>query len=108
MLEAVGEKAVLKPDWDHNTSKHVAQIREHMQSKQKSYANIRRRCLMFQVRDYVPLKVSPTKGVMRFGTKGRLSLRYIDPFLIVAWIGKLAYRLELLNSMMCVDNVLSP
>ena len=59
----------------------------------------------FEVGDEVLLRVSPTKGVVRFGTKGKLSPRYVGPFPIVARIGKLAYRLELPESMRGVHNV---
>ena len=59
----------------------------------------------FHVGDQVLLKVSPTKGVVRFGTNGKLSPRYIGPFPIVARIGRLAYRLDLTDSMKGVHNV---
>jgi len=104
----VGEKSVLGLDWVQKTSERVAEIRQHMlnaQSRQKSYADIRRRDLEFQVGDHVLLKVSPTKGIVRFGTKGKLSPRYIGPFQIAARVGKLAYRLELPESMKGVHNV---
>lgn len=55
--------------------------------------------------DQLLLKVSPTKGVMRLGTKGRLNPRYIGPFLIMAHIGKLAYSLEFPKSMKGVHKV---
>ncbi|WVZ58484.1 hypothetical protein U9M48_008756 [Paspalum notatum var. saurae] len=106
--DPVGEKSVLGPDWVQKTSECVAEIRQHMltaQSWQKSYADIRRRDLEFQVGDHVLLKVSPSEGIVRFGTKGKLSPRYIGPFTIVARIGKLAYRLELPESMKGVHNV---
>lgn len=51
------------------------------------------------------LKVSPTKGIVRFGTKGKLSPRYVGPFPVVARVGKLSYRLELPQSMRGVHNV---
>jgi exosome complex RNA-binding protein Rrp4 len=51
-----------------------------LQHRQKSYADKRRRPLFFQVGDYVYLKVSPMKGVARFGIKGKLTPRYIGPF----------------------------
>ena len=73
----MGEKAVLGPDWVQQTTDRVAEIRQHMlaaQSRQKSYADVRRRGLEFHVGDQVLLKVSPTKGVVRFGTKGKLFL----------------------------------
>ncbi|WRX26831.1 Integrase [Theobroma cacao] len=62
----------------------------------KAYADNRRRDLEFQVGDHVFLKVSPTKGVMRFGKKGKLSPRYIGPFEILKRVGVVAYRLALL------------
>ncbi|WVZ50601.1 LOW QUALITY PROTEIN: hypothetical protein U9M48_001841 [Paspalum notatum var. saurae] len=106
--DAVGEKSVLGPDWVQKTSERVAEIRQHMltaQSRQKSYADIRRRDLEFQVGDHVLVKVSPIKGIVRFGTKGKLSPRYVGPFTIVARVGKLAYRLELPESIKGVHNV---
>jgi transcription elongation GreA/GreB family factor len=93
--DAVGEKALLGPDWVQQSTERVAEIREHMlaaQSRQKSYADVRRRELEFKEGNHVLLRVSPTKGVVRFGTKGKLSPRYIGPFLIKERVGKLAYR----------------
>jgi hypothetical protein len=55
--------------------------------------------LEFAVGDEVLLKVSPTKGIVRFGIKGNLSPRYIGPYLITARVGSLAYRLQLPESM---------
>jgi hypothetical protein len=55
--------------------------------------------LEFAVGDQVLLRVSPTNGVVRFGVSGKLSPRYIGPFSILAWVGSLAYRLQLLDSM---------
>jgi len=65
------------------------------QSRQKSYADKRRRDLEFSVGDCVFLKVSPTKGVFRFGKKGKLSPRFIGPYEILERIGAVAYRLAL-------------
>ena len=64
------------------------------QLHQKSYADVRRRELEFQVDDWVFRKVSPMKGVMRFGRKGKLSPRYVGPYKIFKRIGKVAYELE--------------
>ncbi|GJS89688.1 integrase, catalytic region, zinc finger, CCHC-type containing protein [Tanacetum coccineum] len=63
--------------------------------RQKSYADRRRKPLEFKVRDKVMLKVSPWKGVIRFGKRGELNPRYIGPFRIIAKVGTLAYRLKL-------------
>ena len=65
------------------------------QDRQKSYADKRRKDLEFEVRDRVFLKLSPWKGVVRFGKRGKLSPRYIGPFEIVERIGSVAYRLDL-------------
>ena len=86
----------------------MAEISQNLlatQSRQKSYADVRRCDLEFGVRDQLLLRVSPIKGVVRFGTKGKLSPRYIGPFLILTRIGKLAYRLDLSESTREVHNV---
>ncbi|GJX52318.1 putative reverse transcriptase domain-containing protein [Tanacetum coccineum] len=64
-------------------------------SRQKSYADRRTMPLEFKVEDMVLLKVSPWKGVIRFGKRGKLSPRYIRPFTILAKVGPVAYTLEL-------------
>ena len=76
----------------------VALIKQRLDtitSKQKSYADPKRRDVEFQVGDYVFLKVSPMKGVMRFGKKEKLAPRYIGPFEMLERIGIFAYRLAL-------------
>ncbi|KAI3794847.1 hypothetical protein L1987_37487 [Smallanthus sonchifolius] len=65
------------------------------QDRQKSYADKRRRPIEFNVGDRVMLKVSPWKGIIRFGKRGKLSPRFIGPFRIMARVGEVAYRLEL-------------
>ncbi|GJY45734.1 putative reverse transcriptase domain-containing protein [Tanacetum coccineum] len=72
-------------------SRHLFSSRD----RQKRYADRRRKPLEFQVGDKVMLKVSPWKGVIRFGKRGKLNPRYIGPFKILAKVGTVAYRLEL-------------
>ena len=64
-------------------------------SRQKSYADNRKRPLEFNVGDQVYLKISPMKGVMRFGRKGKLSPRYVGPYEILQRVGEVAYELAL-------------
>ncbi|GJR52297.1 hypothetical protein Tco_1402818 [Tanacetum coccineum] len=76
----------------------IVQFKERLKAardRQKSYANNRRKQLEFSVGDKVLLKVSPWKGVVRFGKGSKLSLRYIGPFEIVERVGPVAYRLRL-------------
>ncbi|XP_021984855.1 uncharacterized protein LOC110880686 [Helianthus annuus] len=74
------------------------------QDRQKAYADKRRRPIEFQVGDYVLLKVSPWKGIIRFRKRGKLGPRYIGPFKILARVGKVAYRLELPPSIDGIHN----
>ena len=74
-------------------------------SRQKSYADNRRRDLEFEIGDYVNLKISPTKGVMRFGRKGKLSPRYVGPYAILQKIGKVAYELKLPSELASIHPV---
>ena len=75
------------------------------QSRQKSYADVRRQPLEFEVGDHVFLKVIPKRGVVRFGKRGKLSPRFIGPFEILERIGTLANRLALSPSMSGVHEV---
>ncbi|GKE75948.1 hypothetical protein Tco_1542068 [Tanacetum coccineum] len=65
------------------------------QDRQKSYTDWKRKPMEFEVGDRVMLKVSPWKGVIRFGKRGKLNLRYVGPFKVLVKVGKVAYRLEL-------------
>ncbi|XP_031249510.1 uncharacterized protein LOC116107370, partial [Pistacia vera] len=76
-----------------------------VQDRQKSYANLKRKEVEFQVGDKVFLKVSPFKRVMRFGSKGKLAPRYVGPFEVLQRVGKVAYRLALSPSMDKVHDV---
>ena len=77
------------------------------QSRQKSYADTRRRDLSFKEGDFVYLKVSPMRSVKRFNVKGKLAPRYVGPFRILARRGEVAYQLELPESLSGVHDVFS-
>jgi hypothetical protein len=99
---------MLGPELIREATEKVAIIRERIlaaQSRHKSYADQRRRPLEFAVGDFVLLKVSPMKGVRRFGKKGKLAPRYVGPFRICQRIGAVAYRLELPHALSSVHDV---
>ena len=75
------------------------------QSRQKSYAGKRRRPLIFEVGDYVYLKVSPMRGVQRFGVKRKLTPRYVGPYKIIERKGNVAYKLQLPPEMSAIFDV---
>jgi hypothetical protein len=82
-------------------------VRENLkiaQSRQRSYAYTRRE-LSFEVGDFVYLKVSPIKGVRRFGVKGKLAPRYIGPYQILAKHGEVAYQLSLPENLSAMHDV---
>ena len=104
----VGESSITGPDLIRDTSEEVSLIRQRFlmdQSRQKSYADVRRRPLEFEVGDHVFLNVMPKRVVVRFGKRGKLSPRFIRPFEILERIGTIAYRLALPPSMSSVHEV---
>ena len=94
----LGDRQLSGPEIVHETTDKIAQVLDRLKAardRQKSYADNRRKPLEFQVGDKVLLKVSPWKGVARFGKRGKLNPRYIGPFEILARIGPVAYKLKL-------------
>ena len=92
-----GERRYFGIDFVTEAEEQIHIIQQHMkaaQSRQKSYAD-KRRPLTFEVGDYVYLKVSPMKGVHRFGVKRKLVPRYVGPYKIIEWKGNVAYKLQL-------------
>ncbi|GJQ90708.1 putative reverse transcriptase domain-containing protein [Tanacetum coccineum] len=72
--------------------------------RQKSYTDLKRKPMEFQVGDKVMLKVSPWKGVVRFGKRGKLNPRYVGPFKVLKKVGAVAYKLELPQELSRVHN----
>nr|GEY75183.1 putative reverse transcriptase domain-containing protein [Tanacetum cinerariifolium] len=73
--------------------------------RQKSYADLKRKPMEFQVGDKVMLKVSPWKGAVRFGKWGKLNPRYVGPFKVLEKIGKVSYKLKLPEELHRVHNM---
>ncbi|WMV41752.1 hypothetical protein MTR67_035137 [Solanum verrucosum] len=103
-----GEAGLIEPDLVHQAIEKVKVIQERLktaQSRQKSNTDVRRRELEFEVDDWVYLKISPMKGVMRFGKKGKLRPQYMGSYIISKKIGKVAYELELPQELATVHPV---
>ena len=103
--EEVGDKQLIRPEMVQQTSEKIQLIQQRLkvaQDRQKSYADNRRKDLTFQVGEHVFLKVSPTKGVIRFGKQEKLQRRFIGPFEILNQVGDVAYRLALPPSMVAI------
>ena len=108
MLDEMGESSITGPDLIRDISEKVSLIRQRLlmaQSRQKSYADVRRQPLEFEVGDHVFLKVMPKRGVVRFGKRRKLSSRFIGPFEILERVCIVAYRLALPPSMSGVHEV---
>ncbi|GKD80472.1 hypothetical protein Tco_1347311 [Tanacetum coccineum] len=98
MWAEVGECRLIGPELVQETVEKISQIKDRLKAardRYKSYADKRTKPLEFSVGDYVLLKVSPWKGVVRFGKKGKLAPRFVRPFKIIEKIGPVAYRLDL-------------
>ncbi|CAL8153349.1 unnamed protein product [Prunus armeniaca] len=105
----VSDNKVMGTDVVQKTMEMVSIIGDRIhtaQSRQKSYADKKRRSVEFEFGDHVFLKVSPMMGVIRFGKKkGKLSPRFVGPFVILDKVGELAYRLALPPMMLGVHNL---
>ena len=104
----VGERPLVGPDIVHETTPNVQVIKANLkaaQDRQKSLVDRHAIDRVYKVGDWVFLKLSPWKGVVRFGKKGKLSSRYIGPYQITERVREVAYRLELPPELGRVHNV---
>ncbi|GKB50810.1 putative reverse transcriptase domain-containing protein [Tanacetum coccineum] len=92
------------PGMKREVAEYIKERLKTARSHQKTYADKRRKPLEFKVGDRVLLKVSPWKGVVRFGKKGKLAPRYVGPFEIVECVGPVVYRLKLPQELSCVHD----
>jgi hypothetical protein len=106
--DQLGEKQVFGLEILLEAEENIKMVRENLkiaQSRQQSYVDTRRRELSFEVRDVVYLKVSPIRGVRRFGVKGKLAPHYIGSYQILARRGEVAYQLSLPENLSVVHDV---
>ncbi|GJR17769.1 putative reverse transcriptase domain-containing protein [Tanacetum coccineum] len=103
----VGQVQLTGPELVQETTERIIQIKQRIQTardRQKSYADLKRKPMEFQVGDKVILKVLPWKGVVPFGKRGKLNLRYVGPFKVLKKVGAVAYKLELPQELSRVHN----
>ncbi|KAE8735791.1 Detected protein of unknown function [Hibiscus syriacus] len=102
------DRSVLGPDLIQDVEQKVREIQHNLKvasDRQKSYSDLKRKEIEFEVGDKVFLKISPWKNVLRFGRKGKLSPRFIGPYEIVKRVGPVAYQLTLSPEMEKIHNV---
>ncbi|GJS29417.1 putative reverse transcriptase domain-containing protein [Tanacetum coccineum] len=104
----VGDSQLTGPELIRETTEKIIQIKNRLltaRSRQKSYTDVRRKPMEFEVGDMVMFKVSPWKGIIRFGKRGKLSPRFVGPFKIIERIGPVAYQLELPEKLRSIHNM---
>nr|GFB37061.1 retrotransposon protein, putative, Ty3-gypsy subclass [Tanacetum cinerariifolium] len=107
LLNALGTRLDMSTAYHLETdgqSERTIQTLEDMLRACKSFADLKRKPMEFRVRDKVMLKVSPWKGVVRFGKRGKLNLRYVGPFKVLERVGDVAYKLNLPEELSRVHN----
>nr|GEU69691.1 putative reverse transcriptase domain-containing protein [Tanacetum cinerariifolium] len=103
----VGDSQLTGTELIRETTEKIVQIKNRLltsRSREKSYADVRRKPMEFEVGDMVMLKVSPWKGVIRLGKHGKLSPQYIRPFEIIDRNGPVVYKLELPKKLHGIHN----
>ncbi|GJY52928.1 putative reverse transcriptase domain-containing protein [Tanacetum coccineum] len=103
----VGQVQLTGPELVQETTERIIQIKQRIQTtrdRKKSYTDLKRKPMKFQVGDKVMLKVSPWKGVVRFGKRGKLNPSYVGPFKVLKNVRVVAYKLELPQELSRVHN----
>ena len=108
MWDGVGDRQIFGPDLIRDSEEKIKLIRDRLkiaQSRQKSYADSKRKEVTYEVGDRAYLRVSPLRGIKRFGVKGKLAARFIGPYKILERRGEVAYKLELPEGLSGVHDV---
>jgi hypothetical protein len=108
LWSGVGERSFFGPDIIEEAEEKVRLIKDRLkiaQSRQKIYADNKRREVTYEAGDRAYLRVSPLRGVKRFGIKGKLAPRFIGPFKVISHKGEVAYELELPAILSAMHNV---
>ncbi|GKD81715.1 putative reverse transcriptase domain-containing protein [Tanacetum coccineum] len=103
----VGQVQLTGPEMVRETTEKIIQIKKRIQAardRKKSYADLKRKPIEFQVGDRVMLKVSPWKGVIHFGKQGKLNPRYVGPIKVLDKVRAISYKLELPQELSRVHN----
>src|SRR3954463_19857 len=107
-MEWCGRKKFVRPELIKEAEEKVKLVKDRLkiaQSRQKRYADPKRREVTYEVGDRAYLRVSPLRVVKRFGVKGKLAPRYVGPFKILSRKGEVAYEIELPESLFAIHNV---
>ena len=108
MWDEVGDRQLFGPDLIKESEEKVKLIRDRLevaQSRQKSYADSKRKEVVYEIGDRAYLHVSPLRGVKRFGVKGKLAPRFVGPYRVLERRGEVAYKLELPEGLSGVHDV---
>ena len=95
LWEEVGERQLFRPDLIKESEEKVKLIRDRLKvalSRQKSYTDSKCKEATYEVGDRVYLRVSPLRGVTRFGVKGKLAPRFVGPYKVLERMGEVAYK----------------
>ena len=108
LWDGVGDRKLFGPDLIRDSEEKVKLIRDRLkiaQSRQTGYADSKRKEITYEVGDRAYLRVSPLRGIKRFGVKGKLAPRFIGPYKILERRGEVAYKMELSEGLSGVHDV---